>query len=188
MSRRVAAFFSVALVGGVLVAACGSNNNSSSGGGGSGGSKSTGTTSGGKVLVDCDVARLGQLHPDPLQPNTAGVRHTADADEQVAPFDDAVAVRALHGDPHVTAGLSFDPPQLCLEVNCDPFVVEELKYRRAKVRVFTAGQLLSLLDHGHSRAEAAHEHDHVPGDVVRAAITDLGHLENRIVEEERACP
>jgi 2-keto-4-pentenoate hydratase/2-oxohepta-3-ene-1,7-dioic acid hydratase in catechol pathway len=27
-----------------------------------------------------------------------------------------------------------------------------------------------------------------PGDVVRAEITGLGHLENRIVEEERACP
>ena len=58
-----------------------------------------------------------------------------------------------HGDAHVTAGLSFDPPQLCLEVNCDPLVVEELKYRRPKICVFTPGQLLCLLDYGHSRAK-----------------------------------
>jgi multiple sugar transport system substrate-binding protein len=54
VSRRLAAFFSVALVGGVLVAACGSDNStSSSGGGGGGGGGSTGSAgkiTGAKVI------------------------------------------------------------------------------------------------------------------------------------------
>jgi multiple sugar transport system substrate-binding protein len=50
VSRRIAALFSVALVGGVLVAACGSDNNSSSGGGGSTTAKPTGQTKGAKVI------------------------------------------------------------------------------------------------------------------------------------------
>jgi multiple sugar transport system substrate-binding protein len=52
VSRRFAALFSVALVGGALVAACGSDSNSgsSSGGGGSSGTKSTGETKGAKVI------------------------------------------------------------------------------------------------------------------------------------------
>ncbi len=52
MSRRLAAFFSVALVGGTLVAACGSDNSSSSSGGGtsSSGGSSTGVTKGAKAI------------------------------------------------------------------------------------------------------------------------------------------
>ena len=48
MSRRLAAFISAALVGGVLVAACGSSNDESSGGGG-GASSTTSTTNGGTI-------------------------------------------------------------------------------------------------------------------------------------------
>ena len=111
---------------------------------------------GGKAYVNRDVARLGQLHPGLLQPDTAGVRRTADADKQVSPFDNAFAVRPLRDDVHVAAGFSFDAPDLCLEVNGDPLVVEELEYRRPNVGVFAAGQLLPVIDDGHTRAEAAH--------------------------------
>jgi multiple sugar transport system substrate-binding protein len=52
VSRRLAAFLSVALVGGALVAACGSDNSSSSsgGGGGGGGGSSTAKVSGAKAI------------------------------------------------------------------------------------------------------------------------------------------
>jgi multiple sugar transport system substrate-binding protein len=52
VSRRLAAFLSAALVGGVLVAACGSNNNSSSGGGGGTSSGSSGGKISGAKVID----------------------------------------------------------------------------------------------------------------------------------------
>jgi hypothetical protein len=110
----------------------------------------------GKALVYPDVAPLGQFHPRQFQPDTIGVRRTANGDKQISPFDSVFAVWSLRHHAYLGAGFSFDGSNACPEANSDSLVTKELKYRRTDVRIFLAGKLLPLFDDGHARAEAAH--------------------------------
>jgi hypothetical protein len=83
--------------------------------------------------------------------------------------------------------MSFDPANLGVQQDLDSLIDEQALERGADVRIFAAGELRTMLDHGHIRAEPAKrlrkfkadvpaaEHNQMPGQAIELQRLDMRH-------------
>ena len=150
-----------------------------------------------QVVVDLDAAPPIEPHACDVQSNARGIRGASRRDQDVAAFQEPLALRRPHAETQTLSGPPLDLERLGRKENLDPFVAEELPDGLRDVGVLPFGQLRPVLDHRHPAAEtavslcefkadvAAAEHDQVRRQAVAQAYK-TGDL--ALWREDGRCP
>src|SRR6266851_3560945 len=138
-------------------------------------------------LISPDVTALVELNAGFIETDSVAVCLAAGRDEKIGALDSAISARVIHVDSNASAGMSLDAANLGVQQDLDSLIDEQILERGADVRILAAGELWTMFDHDHIRAEptkrlrefkadvAAAEHNQMPGQAIKLQRLDMRH-------------
>src|ERR1700730_16970684 len=104
-------------------------------------------------VVGLDVTALVELNAGFIETDSIAVCLAAGRDEKIRALDSAIAARVIDVHSNASAGMSFDAANRGIQHDLDSLIDEQILQRGTAVRILAAGELRTMFDHGHIRAE-----------------------------------